>query len=85
MMNEVQREKIRMMIREELYCLVEGRNKFDSNKVLNLISKDKFLSYEWKKIKNRYKGSKEVKGLEYIYNYYIDGDPDLERQYSKIK
>tara|TARA_R100000152_G_C6693626_1_gene124654 strand:- start:521 stop:775 length:255 start_codon:yes stop_codon:yes gene_type:complete len=84
-MNEIQRNRIRMMIREELYSLVEGRNTFDSHKVLKLISSDKFLSYEWKKIKNKYKGSKEVKGLEYIYNYYIDGDPDLERQYRKIK
>jgi len=84
-MNKVQKEKIRMIIREELYSLVEGRGSFVADKVLQLISKDKFLSYEWKKIKNKYKGSKEVKGLEYIYNYYIDGDPDLERQYRKIK
>ena len=84
-MNEVQRNKIRMIIREELYSLVEGRNKFDPEKVLQLVSKDKFLGYEWKKLKNKYKGSKEVKGLEYIFNYYIDGDPSLERQYGKIK
>ena len=84
-MNEVQKEKIRMIIREELYSLVEGPNKFDPKKVLKLIPMDKFLNYEWKKIKNKYKGSKEVKGLEYIFNYYIDGDPNLERQYKKIK
>ena len=84
-MNEIQRNRIRMMIREELYSLVEGRNSFDPKKVFKLVTQDKFLSYEWKKIKNKYKGSKEVKGLEYIYNYYIDGDPDLERQYRKIK
>ena len=84
-MNEVQKEKIRMIIREELYSLVEGPNKFDPKKVLKLIPMDKFLNYEWKKIKNKYKGSKEVKGLEYIFNYYIDGDPSLERQYGKIK
>ena len=79
-MNEVQKEKIRMIIREELYSLVEGPNKFDPKKVLKLIPMDKFLNYEWKKIKNKYKGSKEVKGVEYIY-----GDPSLERQYKKIK
>ena len=84
-MNEVQKEKIRMIIREELYSLCEGRNKFDPKKVLKLIPKDKFLDYEWKKIKSKYKGSKEVKGLEYIFNYYIDGDPSLEQQYGKIK
>ena len=84
-MNEVLKERIRMIIREELYSLVEGRNKFDPKKVLKLIPKDKFLSYEWKKLKNKYKGNKEVKGLEYIFNYYIDGDPNLERQYGKIK
>ena len=84
-MNKVQRNKIRMIIREELYSLVEGPNKFDPKKVLKLIPMDKFLNYEWKKIKNKYKGSKEVKGLEYIFNYYIDGDPSLERQYKKIK
>ena len=84
-MNEVQKEKIRMIIREELYSLCEGRNKFDPKKVLKLIPKDKFLDYEWKKIKSKYKGSKEVKGLEYIFNYYIDGDPSLERQYGKLK
>ena len=84
-MNEVQKEKIRMIIREELYSLCEGRNKFDPKKVLKLIPTDKFLSYEWKKIKNKYKGSKESKGLEHIFNYYIDGDPSLERQYGKIK
>ena len=84
-MNEIQREKIRMMIREELYSLCEGRNKFEPKKVLELITQDKFLSYEWKKIKNKYKGSKESKGLEYIFNYYIDGDPSLERKYKKIK
>ena len=84
-MNKVQRNKIRMIIREELYSLVEGPNKFDPKKVLKLIPMDKFLNYEWKKIKNKYKGSKEVKGLEYIFNYYIDGDPSLERQYGKIK
>ena len=50
-MNEVQRNKIRMIIREELYSLVEGRNKFDPEKVLQLVSKDKFLGYEWKKLK----------------------------------
>ena len=39
-MNEVQKEKIRMIIREELYSLCEGRNKFDPKKVLKLIPKD---------------------------------------------
>ena len=43
-MNEVTRNKIRMIIREELQTLVEGPNKFDAEKVLKLIPKDKFLS-----------------------------------------
>ena len=84
-MNNIQKERIRMIIREELYSLVESRNKFDPKKVLALIPTDKFLDYEWKKIKNKYRGSKEEKGLQYIYNYYIDGDPNLERQYGKLK
>ena len=84
-MDDVQKDNIRMMIREELYSLVEGPAKFDTKKVLKLIPTDKFLSYEWNKLKNKYKGSKESKGLEYIFNYYIDGDPGLERQYKKIK
>ena len=84
-MDDIQKERIRMVIREELYSLVESPTKFDANKVLKLIPQDKFLSYEWKKLKNKYRGSKEEKGLEYIYNYYIDGDPSLERQYKKIK
>ena len=84
-MKEIVKERIRMIIRGELLSLVEGRSKFDPEKVLKLIPKDKFLDYEWKKIKNKYKGSKEVKGLEYIFNYYIDGDSSLERQYRKIK
>ena len=84
-MDDIQKERIRMVIREELYSLVESPTKFEASKVLKLIPQDKFLSYEWKKIKNKYRGSKEEKGLQYIYNYYIDGDPSLERQYKKIK
>ena len=84
-MDDIQKERIRMVIREELYSLVESPTKFEASKVLKLIPQDKFLSYEWKKLKNKYRGSKEEKGLEYIYNYYIDGDPTLERQYGKLK
>ena len=84
-MDKVQKDRIRMIIREELYSLVESPTKFSPEKVLKLIPTDKFLSYEWKKIKNKYKGSKESKGLEYIFNYYIDGDPSLERKYKKLK
>jgi hypothetical protein len=74
-----------MIIREELQTLVEGPNKFDAEKVLQLIPKDKFLSYTWKKMKNKYKGSKEKKGLEYLFDTYVDGDRTLERLYKKIK
>ena len=84
-MDDVLKEQLRMIIREELYALTESPTRFDPKKVLKLIPTDKFLDYEWKKIKNKYRGSKELKGLEYIYNYYIDGDPSLERQYRKMK
>ena len=63
-MDNILKKKIRMIIREELYSLVESPNRFDPKKVLKLIPNDKFLSYEWKKIKNKYRGSKEVKGLD---------------------
>ena len=84
-MNETTRNKIKMLIREELNKLVELSNKFEVDRVRKLVDRDKFLSYEWKKIKNKYRGSKEEKGLEYIYNLYIDGDSQLEKQYKKIR
>ena len=84
-MNEVTKNKIRMIIREELQTLVEGPNKFNAEKVLKLIPKDKFLSYTWKKMKNKYKGSKEKVGLESLFDTYVDGDRTLERLYKKIK
>ena len=84
-MNEVTRNKIRMIIREELQTLVEGNQRFDAEKVLKLIPKDKFLAYTWKKLKGKYKGSKEKKGLEYLFDTYVDGDYSLERLYKKIK
>ncbi len=84
-MNKITRNKIKMLIREELHKLVELSTKFDADKVRKLVDRDKFLNYEWKKIKNRYRGSKEEKGLEYIYNLYVDGDSQLEKQYKKIR
>ena len=84
-MNEVTRNRIRMIIREELQTLVEGPNKVDAEKVLKLIPKDKFLSYTWKKMKSKYRGSKEKQGLESLYDTYVDGDRTLEKLYKKIK
>ena len=84
-MNKITRNKIKMLIREELHKLVELSTKFDADKVRKLVDRDKFLNYEWNKIKSRYRGSKEKKGLEYIYNLYIDGDSQLEKQYKKIR
>ena len=84
-MNKITRNKIKMLIREELHKLVELSTKFDADKVRKLVDRDKFLNYEWKKIKNRYRGSKEEKGLEYFYNLYVDGDSQLEKQYKKIR
>ena len=84
-MNEITKNKIRMIIREELQNIVEGNIKFDADKVLKLIPKDKFLAYTWKKMKSKYRGSKEKKGLESLFNTYVDGDSTLERLYKKIK
>ena len=52
-----------------------------AEKVLKLIPKDKFLSYTWKKMKSKYRGSKEKKGLESLFDTYVDGDRTLEKLY----
>tara|TARA_B100001079_G_C16264833_1_gene449378 strand:- start:385 stop:636 length:252 start_codon:yes stop_codon:yes gene_type:complete len=83
-MEETLKERLRMIIREELQSLVEASVKFDPKKVEKLITQDKFLNYSWKKIKSKYRG-KEAKGYESLFNTYIYGDSDLERQYKKIK
>ena len=50
-MNKITRNKIKMLIREELNKLVELSTKFEVDKVRKLVDRDKFLNYEWKKIK----------------------------------
>jgi len=62
--------------------LKEANVKFDEKKIQKLIQQDKFLSYI---VKKEYRGKVDIRDAEKIFNTYIVGDRNMEKNYSKIK
>jgi len=49
-----------------------------------LISKDTFLSYTWKKDHENKVGEDKIKALKSMFKTYVIGDAVMEREYGKL-
>ena len=54
--------------------------KFDQKKMVNLIKKDRFLTYV---VKKDFRGKMDKSKLEKLYLQYVKGDRDMETAYKR--
>lgn len=72
--------KLRKIVREEISSLLEARVEFDADKMRSLLKKDRFLQHALRDVS---KSKSEEERLEVLFNTYVFGDSNLERQYMK--